>query len=376
MPRYTNELLDSLRLISDPAPDYVIHELVETGQLDNVNRVLRELITNNQTIPSDLPDNIEHWLRETSKLPEGTDTARLDRAAQFFVDHGVTIALILATASFVECYAAHLGVKVMTTTYRLGQNPYRRVAETAQFLMLVMKPGGLTNGDGEAIAAIQKVRLMHCAIRHYILQTGQWDVKRRGEPICQEDMLGTVACLSYVVLDCMKKLGIDYTEQEAEDYIYLWRIVGEMLGCMPEYLPNTVAEAKELTEAIRRHAHGPSEDGRIMTQALVEMHANLIPGQMLDGLMPALMRYLTGDQVADYVGLPRSHWDGLIKNGPALAKFLDTLDDGGGVLADLVDKLGLSFISRKTFELSNYQRAAFTIPTSLRDAWHLDEKAS
>lgn len=375
MPHYTNELLDSLRLVSDPAPDYLIAELVETGQLDNVNRILRELITNNQTIPSDLPDHFENWLRETDKLPAGADTARLDRAAQFFVDHGVTIALILATASFIECYAAHLGVKVMTTTYRLGQNPYRRVAETAQFLMLVMKPGGLTNGNGEAIAAIQKVRLMHCAIRYYILRSGQWDVKLRGEPICQEDMLGTVACLSYVVLDCMTKLKIDYTAQDAEDYIYMWRIVGEMLGCMPEHLPTTVAEAKELTEAIRRHAHGPSEDGRQMAQALVEMHADIIPGKMLDGVMPALMRYLTGDTVADFVGLPRSHWDGLIKDGPALAHFLDSLDDGGGVLADLVDKLGLSFINRKTFELSGYQRAAFTIPTSLRDAWELDEAA-
>lgn len=371
MPRYTSELLDSLRLISDPAPDYLIAELVETGQLDNVNRILRELITNNQTIPAALPDHFENWLRETDKLPVGTDTARLERAAQFFVEHGVTIALILATASFIECYAAHLGVKVMTTTYRLGQNPYRRVAETAQFLILVMKPGGLTNGNGEAIAAIQKVRLMHCAIRHYILQSGQWDVKLRGEPICQEDMLGTVACLSYVVLDCMTKLRIDYTQQEAEDYIYMWRIVGEMLGCIPEHLPNTVAEAKELTEAIRRHAHGPSEDGRAMAQALVEMHAGVIPGQMFDGLAPALMRYLTGDTVADYVGLPRSHWDGLIKDGPALAHFLDSLDDGSGVLADLVDKIGLSFINRKAFELSGYQRAAFTIPTSLRDAWEL-----
>lgn len=373
MTRYTDELLEHLRTIADPEPDAVISELITSQQVEVANRILRDLVRNQQTIPTELPDNIENWLRATDKLPDHADSDRLERAAQIYIEHGVTISLILVTASFIECYAAAKGVRVMTTTYRLGQNPYRRVAETAQFLMTVMQPGGLTRDEGEGIAAIQKVRLMHCAVRHYLRQTGQWDAAALGEPICQEDMLGTIMCLSYVVLECLEKLEIHLTAQEAEDYLYLWRIAGEMLGCLPEYLPATVAEARELTLAIRRHAQGPSEEGRAMTKSLLDMHADLIPGEAFDGVVPAIMRFLAGDEVADWLGVPRSHWDAIVRNGPGLAKFFDRLDDSSGPLADLVDRLGLSLLTRKAYAYTDYQRAAFDIPTSLRDAWHFGQ---
>lgn len=85
----------------------------------------------------------------------------------------MTIALILATAALAECYAARNGVKVLTFSYRLGQNAYRRVAESAQFVIPVMAPGGLYAG-GQGIKAVQKVRLMHSAIRNLVEPSGRW----------------------------------------------------------------------------------------------------------------------------------------------------------------------------------------------------------
>lgn len=374
MSRYTEDLLESLRYIADPVPDGLIEELARTQQIETVNRILYELIRNVQTIPAELPDNLENWLRATDCLPPGTDEARLERAAKLFVEHGLVMSIILATGAFVECYAAHKGVKVMTTTYRLGQNPYRRIAETAQFLILVMSPGGLTRPEGQAIGAIQKVRLVHCAIRHFIRQKGTWDVRALGEPICQEDMLGTLMCLSYVLIEGLRKLQIIVTDEEAEDFIYLWRIVGEMLGCLPEYLPQNLAEARELTEAIRRHTQGPSEEGVIMTRALLEMHRDLVPGEAFDGLVPALMRFLAGDQVCDWLQVPRGPWDAVVRSGTGLAKFFDRFDRAAGPLADLVDQLGLQFVTRQAIALNGYERAPFAIPTSLSDAWHLETR--
>jgi hypothetical protein len=371
--RYTDAVLDALRLVGDPIPDQIIAELDRDGQIDAVNRIMRELVTNDQQIPEELPDNIEFWLRDTAALPDWADRARLDRAAALFEEHGVTISLILATASLVECYAAVKGVKVLTFSYRLGQNAYRRVAETAQFVLLVMAPGGLYPG-GQGVKAIQKVRLMHAAVRHMIGRTGRWDERELGVPICQEDLLGTLMSFSTVVLRDLRRLGIQLQDQEAADYYYLWRVLGEMMGCDPAWIPEELAEAELLTDRIATRHFGPSPEGIAMTKALLEMHADLIPGQLFDGIIPALVRHLVGDQIADWMEVPYSRWAEVVERAGSIGRILDSAQRTSNVFRNVVNRLGQALLTRQAIALAGYQRAAFAIPTELRQSWHLDEE--
>jgi hypothetical protein len=215
---------------------------------------------------------------------------------------------------------------------------------------------------------------MHSAIRHLMRQTGRWPEAELGAPICQEDMLGTLMCLSTVVIENLRKLNIELTDEQLDDWLYLWRVVGEMLGCQREHLPQNWAEFQALTAAIRRRHHGPSLEGVAMTKALIELHADLIPGEMFDGVIPAVMRQLVGDQVADWLEIPRGHWDLVINDAESLVGLLDRLDQKAGSLADVVDRLGMAFLSRQAIALSGYERAAFEIPTTLREAWHIGDK--
>lgn len=370
--RYTDEVLDSLRLIGDPVPDRIIAELQRDGQVDEVNKTLRTLVANNQVIPEELPDNIEFWLRDHALLPDWVDRERMERASALFTEHGVTISIILATAALVECYAAKKGVKVLTFSYRLGQNAYRRVAETAQFVLLVMAPGGLAD-DGEGIKAIQKVRLMHSAIRHLVNHTGRWDEETYGVPICQEDLLGTLMTFSYVVVRDLRRLGVKLSNEEAADYYYFWRVVGELLGCAPEWIPEDMAEAELLVERIAERHHGPSPEGVAMTKALLEMHADLIPGTLFDGIVPALIRYLVGDQIADWMEIPRSRWEEVVERIGFVGSFLDSAQRSSALFRNAVNKLGQALLSRRSIAMTGYQRAPFEIPTSLRESWHLGE---
>ena len=375
MMRYTDEVLERLRLEGDPVPDRIVDELARDGQIEAVNAILRQLIQNNQVVPEELPDNIEFWLRDEAGLPAWADKERLDRASALFTEHGVTISLILATASMVECYAAQKGVKVLTFSYRLGQNAYRRVAETAQFVLLAMAPGGLY-ADGQGVRAIQKVRLMHSAIRHLIRRTGRFDEAAYGVPICQEDLLGTLMAFSYVVIRDLRRLGVQVSEQEAEDYHYAWRVIGEMLGIRPDMIPVDMAEAEELTEAIARRHFGPSPEGVQMTRALLEMHADAIPGKLFDGIVPALVRHLVGDQVADWMEIPHSRWEEVVKYHKQVGGMLDSLQRNSDVVRNVVNRLGMSLMTRQAIALTGYQRAAFEIPTQLRQVWGLEAEAA
>jgi mpaB/rubber oxygenase-like protein len=364
----TGGRLDVLRFEGDPVPDDIVAAIAERGQTLAVNRILHRLVDNSATVPAELPDDIEAWLTATEDLPVWVDRARIDRASAFFVEHGLQLALILSTAALVFCYADTRGVRALTFTYRMAQNPYRRAAETSQFVLYALAPGGLYAG-GQGIRAIQKVRLMHAAIRHLIRATGQWPEAEVGVPICQEDMLLTLMSFSYGVVEGLGRLGVDIEPAEAEDYLYTWCVIGRMLGVRAEILPHSMAEAARITQHIAKRQFGPSPDGILMTRALLEMHERLIPGEAFDGVLPAIVRLVVGHRIGDWLEIPRSRWDRIVRYYPNLGRYLEVIDRASGSVGDLADHMGLAMLTRVALSATDYERPGFEIPTELRTAW-------
>jgi len=363
---YTDDFLEKLRMEGDPVPDRIIEELFKNSQVGAVNNLLKQLMGNDQAYPKELPDNIECWLKDTAYCPEGVDWARIRNATDLFREHGIAITFLLSTCSLVYCYTASKGVKVLTFSYRLGQNAYRRIAETGQFVLQVMAPGGLESG-GKGIKAIQKVRIMHSAIRHLIKKTGRWDEKENGIPICQEDLLGTLLTFSSVIIKGLRHLGMKITEKQAADYLYFWKIVGIMLGVREDIIPKTMEESIQLEEIIKKRHHGPSPEGVQMTRALLEFHAGLIPGQMFDNIIPALIRETVGNEIADWMEVPHTNWQKLMKFKELMGFFLDS--DYTGFFGSVVNRLGLALLKRQSIAMTDYQYTPFLIPTELRKVW-------
>jgi hypothetical protein len=366
--RYSDALLDSLRTQGDPVPDALVAAIGARGETGAVNDILRRLIRNDQAVPGELPDDIEAWLRSTETLPAIADPARIARAEALFVDHGLQMSFVMATASLVWCYAGAKGVRVLTYTYRMAQDPYRRAAETAQFVLDVLSPGGLAPG-GRGIRAIQKVRLMHAAVRHLIRQTGTWPEDELGTPICQEDMLGTLLSFSYTVIDGLGRFGSDLSADDVDAYLHVWRVVGEMLGIRPDAIPTSLADARELADAIVRRQFKRTPEGVLMTQALLEMHGRVLPGDAFDGLTPALVRLLVGDEVSDWMEVPRTRWDHVVRHYGTVGRYLEFLDRDGGSLGDLVDQVALGLLNRASISATGYHRTGFEIPTALGEKW-------
>ena len=294
---YTEGLVDDLRHAGDPSADAVIEELARTDQVRTVSDVLRSLTYNDQPVPAELPASIGRWLDEHCVLPDWVDRDRLERGSAVVVEHGPQVCVALATASLVYCYAGYPGVKVLTFSRRLGHDADRRVGETAQFVLAVVAPGSL-DPCGRGIRKIQKVRLLHAAIRYLVMGSGRWDVAADGVPICQEDLIGTLLSFSWIVVDALRKLGVRIDDQEAEDYHYRWRVIGQMLGIDPAAIPVDLAQAAALTREIARRNHRRSDEGILMTRALFALHANSLPAGF-EGAAPALTRYLLGDDVCD-----------------------------------------------------------------------------
>ena len=79
--------------------------------------------------------------------------------------------------------------------------------------------------NGKAISTTQKIRLIHASIRYYVYQAG-WNVNEYGEPIDQEDLVGTLLAFSYQTLEGLKLLGMDISDEEYHAYLHSWAVVG------------------------------------------------------------------------------------------------------------------------------------------------------
>jgi hypothetical protein len=156
---------------------------------------------------------------------------------------------------------------------------------------------------GKGIRSIQKVRLIHAAIRYHVNRSGQWqDVW--GVPVNQEDMVGTHLSLSYIVLDGLSKLGFYYSQEEAEAYLHLWNVIGAMLGIDEDMLPKSMKAAYWLEKRIRERHFRQSEAGIGLTKALLDCITEAAPVSLAKDFLPAYMRFLIGDKVADLLAVP------------------------------------------------------------------------
>ena len=74
---YTTATLEALRFEGDPLADAVIQAVVDAGQLEDVNHLLRHLQTNDQPIPDELPIVVQEYLRATDQPPAWIDFDRI-----------------------------------------------------------------------------------------------------------------------------------------------------------------------------------------------------------------------------------------------------------------------------------------------------------
>jgi hypothetical protein len=257
------------------------------------------------------PDDDHH------ALPAWADVDRILRGQKFFLDWGLPIATSLFCASLPVAYAAAKGAQVIRFTGELVTSTNRRLARTGRFLWDVM---GLDEDHGpefehplqpgtRAWASARGVRLQHAAVRHFVHHDAQaqerWEV-RWGEPVNQEDLLGTFLTFTTTVFRSLDRLGCAYDQDEAEDYLHLWNVIGWLLGIDADLLDLDWDEAHELESALRPRNVQASRAGIELTQALIAAMQATLP-RPLDFLPAVLVRRLIGDDLADLLRVPSAH---------------------------------------------------------------------
>jgi len=371
--RWSDAQLEAMRKVGDPQADAVIQSIFASNQTGIVNTVMRSFVENDQPPPGSLPPEVHRYLDETALLPAWTDPQKIQLGERVFLRFGPQVIVVLHCYALPFCYAGAKGVQVLHRTSRLYTNAQRRILETAQMIMDVMSPGGMAP-NGHGVRSAQKVRLMHAAVRHLLLKDpAGWNLEELGVPINQEDLAGTLMAFSWVTLDGLRRMGIALSAEESEAYLHVWRVVGHVLGIREDMLPVDMADAEALTHAIQRRQYAPCLEGKEMMQALLQMMAYQIPGNLFDNLPASLIRYFLGDPVGEILGVPMKDWtQAFITPLRFLGKLADAADDHIRQVARLSEIFGHQLLNGIVWINRGGKRPRFYIPTELRQVWNVN----
>jgi hypothetical protein len=171
---------------------------------------------------------------------------------------------------------------------------------------------------------------------------------------------------SLQVLDALHRMGVRITPEGAEAYYYAWRVVGTILGCDPATVPADLHAARRFSDRYMVRHMGPSAEGAQLTRQLIEMYQQVVPGNLLDPVVPALIRFLIGDTAADWLQIPRSRWDSAIKAAPALLGALERFEDRGPWASQISDRLGRLVTMLELSSLTRGRVMHYAIPQELK----------
>ena len=381
----TNAKLNELRQHGDPVADRAVEAVFSRGGVSEVNKVLQTLVRVDQPVPSQLPKEVQKYLKETVKLPDWADMKKIERGQKLFETSGLEITLCLFCASLPSSYAASKAVKVLYLTAQLDTNTRRRVMETAQFLFDVLSAGSLDK-NGKGLRTIQKIRLMHAAVRVLIRERHKQQPKMWhhdwGTPINQEDLAATMLVFWYVVGEPMSRLGVDVSDEDKDAYLHLWNVIGHQLGVRDELLICDVTQADKLIDIIRRRQFKASPEGQDMTRALLVLLDQLTPTHEFDKTIPPLIRHLIGNQTADILLVPQSNLGGLIKlfeqvTNCVYVRIFGRTDKRDSERYDFASAIVRPFtheLLRGMFDLERGgERASFALPDHLARSWELSK---
>ncbi len=292
-----NNFLDSQRMKGDLEADVLIGATFAANQQGLLHGLFKQ---DEKSIESQPDSDLKKFLINQKPKPVWFNKKRLQRGQRIFKQYALEMMALLGAMSLPYCYAASPGNKALYLSDKMRNSPGKRLMDTASFVISVLTPGMLEDGETGHIH-INKVRLIHALSRYYLTKQPTWNMDW-GVPINQEDMAGTNLAFSYVILLGMQQSGFILSQKEKEDFLFAWRYVGYQMNIDEALLPSSFLEARQLATTIKIRNFKKTEEGIILTKELLSYYKVSVPPDKAD-LVPAQIRFYLGNEVAEYIGI-------------------------------------------------------------------------
>lgn len=273
--------LNELRHVMDQPADKAVSSVFESKSMDHLRTLLVEMAKNDSSVSLDLPEPMRDFVKtELNFRFSSDDIALFKQTHEIWKAKGMKFVFILFFRALPYTYMAEKPANVLRMTKLLITQPERRIFETAQFVFDVMDHNWW-EPDKRGILTALKVRIMHAAMRHVILNnnTGEKWNDQWGKPITQEDLVATNQVFSLEFFKGMEMLGDSLNIEEQRAWFHTWKTIGKIMGVQEELICKDVKDAWSLQHAIYDHLfNDETHSGIPLAKALVEtMHHFHLP---------------------------------------------------------------------------------------------------
>jgi hypothetical protein len=387
--------LNALRFEGDAEADECVNQLAANSR-ENYGELFKFLSSNAVQCPDWAPTTLGTFFEHDGRIPmpdaRPADRARLARGEDVFMTHACCSALTLLAMSLPAGYGAPNLARVLGMSNDLQTHTYKRLLGVLQMVVNVTSRGGFEPA-GKAIVTAAKLRLLHAGVRRLVRRRLPDYEAQYGVPVNHEDMLATIMGFSLLVIRGLQKLGVPLTDEEAEDYYYLWRVFALAMGIHPpgaptstNHIPASLTEADEFYAAYaRRHYRSAAEnpEGVALTGANLQMLAGFVDKSPLRMLGITLVPRI---YMQEFLGA-----DGLVQRGVKPVRFHAVTQMALLGLLRIVNSVGLlmdrnggthfheqlsDHIFQGTINRTMHGEVTFLIPEELADLRALTDTAS
>lgn len=295
--------LEDMRQVMDEKADAAVKSVFDSGKkMEHFVGDLKKMASNGDYVHSDVPEPMHKFVQDNLKIKfTDEDIKNFKLTHEIWKKNGMKFVYILFFRALPYTYMAEKPANVLKMTKLLVTHTQRRIFETAQFVFDVMDDEWWTAKKRGILTAL-KVRIMHAAMRHVILNsksdetdivTGKWQ-SEWGKPISQEDLVATNQVFSLEFFKGMEMLGEPLSAEEQEAWFHTWKTIGRIMGVQDNLIAKDVAEAWSLQHEIYAHLFkDKTEAGIPLAEALVEtMKAFHLPKK----LTLLMMKHMLADE--------------------------------------------------------------------------------
>jgi hypothetical protein len=289
----------------DDEADPIIAAVIERGQVAAVNALLRTWKSNSQPLPDGLPAELREFIEHARRLPAWADVPTLKAAVDFNKKRGTYLGVAYGFVSgMMSTVIPHEARAVYYS--KGGADMKRRIARTAKFGYDIGSLGGFHEPSGEMAVTAVKTRMAHAGVRHLLPKSSHWNgVADEDKPISQRDILVTWHSLPTSVMRSMRQWGVKVPTAEADAFLHSWQVAAHMLGVKDEYIPATWAAADAQAPQILDPVLAPTPEGVKLADILLDLASDGDRGLVSRSLLESLTRYTLGDQIAEWLEIPR-----------------------------------------------------------------------
>ena len=309
------------RLVPETAANYVAHTLIGDPLADAMMEDLSSVSRQEQALLfqaalqerdwdslADAPSSAKEFFEDMEKVPDWVDFDSFIPGIRMFHRNSHLILGAFVGGTLVEGFATNIS-KAFFISGRVRDQGVRRLRQNNRHMIEIFMPDGLTrDGDGWKLSV--RIRLVHAQLRRLLGNSDEWDCEAWGLPISSAHLGYAITSFSARLLDHMKRLGAEFTDEERDSFMSIWRYTGHVMGIPSSILFRDEEDARHLRQIGAMCEPPPSPESIVMANALVNS-APLVIGvtdaserRKMASYVFKVSRALIGNTLADQLMYP------------------------------------------------------------------------